>query len=439
MEYGHKTWQLVKFKDVLIDTRKANRIIGMSFPPQNLSLGLEPSILTVLPDGKNVEFDMYNRSYNDNDVMYYMCSVYISGYDEFKTWASQHDPSKIIVGGYHPTTFPEDFTRYAYKIVQGPCDNIWKTIKQDGQVVFGISTYDRLPRRDLYEMTFNHQVIPDMKPWETVVSINTSLGCSQNPPCDFCCTPMMCPTLESKPIELVTTEAQSLSKYKPSYLFIRDENFTMQKDWKRRLSIIHEALPLTKIYLFASANTLQSEKSIKYMADNGVYMICLGLEDPTKQYSKNSKLDNAVALLKKNHIYVYLSFIVNPLEIIGAKQAEEFYTVLMMRFEELAPEMVCGNFLMPFRGTGMWDKYYAYVSPEDYKHYDSKTPFLVRNPIVRKKMQFFMFWYQWKYFTSDFYNKNVRLFSTGDNLNMRFLELYENYMPIYEELWDVRA
>jgi radical SAM superfamily enzyme YgiQ (UPF0313 family) len=435
--YGEKTWKNVDFKNISSEQKK-NRIIGMSFPRQDTSLGLEPSILTVLPDGDNVEYDPKNRLYNDADVKFYLCSVYISGYDEFVAWALQHDKDKIVVGGYQPTTFPEEFTRYAFKVVRGPCDNIWETLAQMGQVVDGICTYDRLPRRDLYDLTMNQQIIPDKEPHDMVVSINTSLGCSQKPPCDFCCTPIMCPKLISKPIDLVMKEAESLAVYEPKFCFIRDENFTMQPDWKKRLFIIHDALPETKIYLFASANTLSLTKA-QFMADHGVYMVCLGLEDPTKDYAKNRTMDNVVGYLKSVGIYTYLSFIVDPLAVVGREEGETFYKKLMERFHELKPEMVCGNFLMPFRGTGLWDRYYQFVGPEDYKHYDSKTPFLVRNPVLREKMKFWMFHYQWEYFTSDFYQNNVRKFDTGDTLHLRFTELYDEFKPRYDRIWNVRA
>ena len=111
----------------------------------------------------------------------------------------------------------------------------------------------------------------------------------------------------------------------------------------------------------------------------------------------------------------------------------------MTRFYELAPEMVCGNFLMPFRGTKLWDEYYYLVSPEDYKYYNSKSAFLIRNPVVRQKMEFFMFYYQWLYYTSEFYNKNVRQFDIEDTLNLRFLELHKEFIPKYERLWYERA
>lgn len=436
MTYGRKTWRKVDFQDLVPD-RKRGRIIGMTFPPTNTSLALEPAILTVLPPGENVEFDLFNLDYNDNDVELYLCSVYISGMDQFIAWAMRHDKNKIVVGGYHPTAFPEEFVRYAGRIVQGPCDDIWATLAQSGQVVRGVVSNKTLPRRDLYDVANNYQVIPDKKPADVAVSINTSMGCNMDPPCDFCCTPMMCERQTSRPLEMVILEAKSLVQYDPKFLFIRDENFTTQKDWRLRLEAINRILPDTKLYLFASANTL-SERTVRYMSEHGVYMACLGLEDPTVQYGKNLRLDQAVARMKKYGIMTYLSFIVNPLKIIGREEGEGFYDLLMTRLYELKPEMICGNFLMPFRGTKIWDEYYAYVSPEDYKDYDTKTPFLVRNPVVREKMKFFLFWYQWLYYNSDIYNNEVRKFAVGDTLHLRFLELYKQFMPKYERMWDVR-
>ncbi len=433
------TWKKIDgFPEPFSADRRKNRIIGMTFPRADLNLGLEPSILTVLPDGDNVEYDPENRDYNDADVDVYLCSVYISGMDEFVEWALRHDRGKIVVGGYHPTTFPEDFTRYAWKVVTGLCDEIWETIQQHGDVVPGITRHRRLPRRDLYDARMNQQIIPCKHPGERVMSINTSNGCAMKPPCDFCCTPIMCDRVESKPLELVQREALDVASYCPSYLFIRDENFTMQRDWAERIEVLHKTMPSTKIYLFASANTLSS-KVVETLAECGVYMVCLGLEDPTKEYGKNKYLDRAVKRLKHNGVMTYLSFIVDPLEVVGRERGEEFYAALRRRFVELEPEMVCGNFLMPFRGTGLWDRYYQHVAPEDYKLYNSKEPFLVRNPVLREKMKFWMFWHQWSYFKSDLYAKNVRKFETGDTLHLRFTELYERFRPQFERIYDVRA
>ncbi|MBW3022669.1 radical SAM protein [Candidatus Woesearchaeota archaeon] len=478
------------------------KIIGMSFPRNNLNLGLEPSILNVLPQGDNVEYCPDNSTqFDDNKVEMFLCSVYIAGMDEFKKWAAEHDTKKIIAGGYHPTMFPEDFVDFADKIVMGPCDDLEATLSQQNvlfekshydscmtgndrfveerilrtlkprkgwirtfgeimknglpekasgkaeilkdKVLPGVLTFKNTPRFDLYNIMNNQQVIPDKKHDDLSTSINTSFGCPYK--CDFCCTPVMFgPHLISKPLEAVEREVSMIKKRldkaddrtNQRFLFIRDENFTLQKkDYKKKLEMIAETE--AKIYLFASANTLTDEIADN-LAKNNVYMICLGLEDPTVEYGKNRHLDDAVKRLKKRGIFTYLSFIVDPLRIVGAGKGKEFYEILMKRFEELKPEMVCGNFLMPFPGTPMWDKYYHLVSKDDFREYNSKTPFLIKNRIVHEKMRYFMFKSQWDYYTSEFYNKHIRRFDAGDTLHERFVELKKEFDRSMEEIKHIR-
>ena len=239
----------------------------------------------------------------------------------------------------------------------------------------------------------------------------------------------------SKPLENVEAEMNYLDWLDPKYIFIRDENFPLQKDWEARLEIIAETG--AKIYLFASANLI-TEDVVRSMAASNVYMVCLGLEDITVSYGKNNHLDEACALLKKYGIYVYLSFIVNPLKIIGREKGEKFYNDLLKRFDDLKPEMVCGNFLMPFKGTKLWDEYYWLVSEDDYKEYDSKSAFVIKNKILRKKMEYFMFHYQMKYYRSPVYRR-LREFECGDMLHLRFQELERKFNAVYDAIWDKRA
>ena len=403
------------------------KIIGMTFPKQDINLGLEPSILTVLPEGDNVFYSMENEDFDDNEVEYYACSVYITGVEEFKNWASNHERSKIIVGGYEPTINPEEFIPYAKKVIVGPCDDWDASINQEGNVIKGITTYKKIPRYDLYDITKNQQIIPDKQKEDICTSINTSQGCPFN--CDFCCSPLMCDSLMSKPIELIKKEIQYLKQFNPKYVFIRDENFPLQKDWKERLVAINELG--AKIYLFASANLLNKE-TVEFMSKNNVYMVCLGLEDITVEYKKNKKLDNACELLHENGIMTYLSFIVNPLKVNTESQSREFYNRLLQRFYELKPEMICGDFLMPFRGTKIWEEYKELVTEEDYKFYNSKSAFLEKNQEKRRRIEYDMFYYQWLYYTSDFYKNNVRKFDVNDTLHLRFLELKEQFDKSYD-------
>ena len=395
----------------------------MTFPKQDLNLGLEPSVLTVVPDGKNVKYimDYNNIEFKEEDVDLYLCSVYITGMKDFIKFAKQHPKSKIIVGGYEPTMNPGDFTEHAGKIITGPCDSFWETMEQNGQIVKGITLNKRIPRYDLYDIKLNQQIIPDKKPEDIVTSINTSSGCPNK--CDFCCSPIMSNHIISKPLELVKKEIEYLKQHHPKFIFIRDENFPLQKDWKAKLQEISKLD--AKTYLFASAN-LMSEDTIKFMKDNNVYMTCLGLEDITVEYGKNKKLDDVCEKLWKHGIFKYLSFIVDQIKVNTNEKSAVFYDMLIDRFNNLKPEMVCGNFLMPFKGTKLWNKYKHLVSEEDFSQYNSKSAFLEKNPERRLIDEFNMFKYQWNYYNSDTY-KGIRNFKTNDTLYLRFLELKEMF------------
>lgn len=396
--------KIIKCSHSKIDTlpvRSKGKILAMTFPKQDLTLGLEPSVLNVLPDGENVKYIMdYNHvEYPDNEVDFYLCSVYITGMKDFIKFAQKLPRSKIIAGGYEPTMNPREFLPYAEKVITGPCDSFWETMGKPGRIVKGITSYKRIPRYDLYDIKLNQQIIPDKKVDDIVTSINTSMGCPNK--CDFCCSPLMSDHVKSAPLSLVKAEIEYKKQYNPKYNFIRDENFPLQKDWKEKLEVINELG--AKTYLFASANLL-SKKNVQVFKKNNVYMVCLGLEDITVKYRKNIKLDEACDLLHKNGIYTYLSFIVDPLKINTDKKSDMFYKNLLKRLEDLKPEMVCGNFLMPFRGTPLWNSYKHLVTPGDFQYYNSKSAFLEKDPIRRFVDEYNMFKFQWDYYTSKAYN-----------------------------------
>ena len=99
-------------------------------------------------------------------------------------------------------------------------------------------------------------------------------------------------------------------------------------DWKERLAILKEIG--AKIFLYASANTLDEEK-IKYMKENGVYNVFMGLEDISKSYPKNAEMDTFCELLHKHGIHKMLSFIVGPLTLDTDEQITEYFTKLAKR------------------------------------------------------------------------------------------------------------
>ena len=63
----------------------------------------------------------------------------------------------------------------------------------------------------------------------------------------------MCDHIMSKPLSLVHEEVDYLKTLNPKFIFIRDENFPLQRDWKEKLKEIQRTG--AKINRFASAMT----------------------------------------------------------------------------------------------------------------------------------------------------------------------------------------
>lgn len=398
------------------------KIVAYSFPDNDPDYGLEPSLCEVLAETQNdgTPVAMPRRreeaeapaTREEQQADLYFCTVYMTGVEDFCRWATKRPPEKIVVGGYQPTLQPDLFIPFSHKIVLGPCNDIWKTIDQPGQVVRGVWSPDRVSNLHLWPAKWNQQTIPEKPPQDVVSSLCTSFGCHHS--CAFCCSPFMSSMVRSKTLETVAQEVEQQKERRPKWLFIRDENFLTQPDWNERLRLIGELG--ARLYLFASADTITLDIA-KTLAKNGVYMVCLGLEDITQNYAKNKRLDEAVAALHACGVYVYLSYIVNPL--VWTKQ---LYRKLYERIWSLLPEMISANFLLPFPRTAMWKKYGHLVPFEDYRLFDSKHAVLV-DKSERERHEFELFWYQWKYYTSKRYNAKVRKFDCGDTLWHKFDKL----------------
>jgi radical SAM superfamily enzyme YgiQ (UPF0313 family) len=390
------------------------KIIGLTFPQYDkIQSFLEPSILNVLPKGG--EWQKKNKVYNDVD--YYLCSVYIAGYEEFCTWAQNIDKNKIVVGGYHPTCCPEQFCDYAHKIVTGLCDNIFKTLEQPGQIVKGIFE-DNLPQRQLYDYALSKQCVPGLYLADTIASINTGYGCKYN--CDFCCSPIISPRIIERDVQKVQAELNTIT-INPDFFFIKNENFIGQKQWMSYLNIIRSKFEQSKLYFFSTSNELDKEK-IQLLKENNTHIICLGLENPSLSYPKNQKLVEICNLLHEYNIYIYLSYIYDPLY----SDKNSYYSELEKILKILKPTMITANFLMPFPKTKIWSKYAHLINEKDYKYYNSKEPFIIRNNEINKELKYDLWKFQIDYYTSTIY-KDIRNFECGDTLHIRFQELDKQF------------
>lgn len=376
---------------------------------------LEPSVLYMAPNipGASVEFLPTNTPRPDIDL--YLCSVYTRGYKAFKEFSMKVGADKIIAGGYHPTADPDSCLPYAKKVVTGLCGDIESIIEDPSSGLFSRPFAPRPMRRDLIDMEKMYQVFPDVRPGQLTGSSNSSVGCPFD--CDFCATPKLSGRrLFASPLDVVQEDIEDLSRRGVEVVFIRDESFATHPKFKEVVPLYGRAnFPI--LYSFGTGHAMTEEKT-RLLAENNWHSLCFGLEDVGVTYRKNLRLTDAVALAHKYNIFVTLSFIVNDF---NKTKEEAFanYQALYEAFVALRPAQVCANFLMPFPGTGIWDKYRHLITEDDYEKYDSKTPILSPDSLHdwHRSMAVAL---QLAYYHSSAY---PREFHTGDTQHLRFEEL----------------
>lgn len=215
-------------------------------------------------------------------------------------------------------------------------------------------------------------------------------------------------------------DIDSLKEHEVEVVFIRDESFATHPNFKEVVPL-YGAAEFPILYSFGTGHAMNEEKT-RLLAENNWHSLCFGLEDVGVKYRKNLGLAEASRLCHQYGINITLSFIVND----DGKTKEEAlqnYHALYNAFVSLRPAQVCANFLMPFPGTGIWDKYKDRITEEDWESYDSKTPILAA-PELKDWHQHMAVAVQLAYYYSNVY---PREFECGDTQHLRFQELAKRY------------
>ena len=116
-----------------------------------------------------------------------LASVYTTGFDSYREFASQHPDAFKVVGGWHPSLMPEEMLQFADAVVVGPGEAIVDEVITEGKRgIFYGQPKDQLPARENNEFRMT-SVGLDLS--HRMMSARTRLGCTEH--CTFCCTPQV--------------------------------------------------------------------------------------------------------------------------------------------------------------------------------------------------------------------------------------------------------
>lgn len=260
----------------------------------------------------------------------------------------------VVMGGYHPSLWPDEVEKYADAIVVGPAEGVWaqvladaagKCLKKRYNGSFDFPWQGVFPRREVFA---DKKYLP-------LALVEFSRGCSHH--CSFCSiTSFARGQHYFRPPEEVAEEIRRTGQ---KIVFLIDDNIaanpTAVKDLCRALKPLNVKW-VTQISVEAAADP----ELIEPMAEAGCVGVLIGFEslrsDLLCSLNKKSNdsielYEKALALLKKNHICVYATFLFG----IDGDDASSFPRTL-----EFANKhqffLVAFNHLVPFPGTALYAK-----------------------------------------------------------------------------------
>ena len=142
---------------------------------------MENAFIYLLPVLK--EFEVVENENEPHEVL--VASVYTTGYDAYRDFASKNPDVFKVVGGWHPSLMPEEMLQLADAVVVGPGESVLpEIIREKRKGIFHGQSQNIKPvrKRSDFRMTsvgldLNHRMM----------SVRTRIGCTES--CSFCCTP----------------------------------------------------------------------------------------------------------------------------------------------------------------------------------------------------------------------------------------------------------
>jgi radical SAM superfamily enzyme YgiQ (UPF0313 family) len=196
---------------------------------------------------------------------------------------------KVVLGGIHPTTMPEESSAHADAVVIGEAEEIWPKLLEDFQAnrLQPIYRQDRsidlncspLPRREIFQ--------PFRRRYTPLDVVQTTRGCPFH--CDFCTvSPIFGARYRMREVDSVVAEIEALKR--PGLLFA-DDNVIGNVPYFRRL---FTALTPFKLRWIGEASLagLEDEENLEILEKSGCKALFIGFESLSGELKGVGKVQN---------------------------------------------------------------------------------------------------------------------------------------------------
>ncbi|MCK4364582.1 MAG: B12-binding domain-containing radical SAM protein [Thermoplasmatales archaeon] len=208
----------------------------------------------------------------------------------------------VIIGGWHPTAFPDEAKQHADSVLIGEQEGIWLTILKDVEKKQPKSFY----KAEKYLEAENippHQSNIKISPFPTG-RLEVGRGCPQD--CEFCMTPVMHGTdYRLRPIDTVIEEIKTI---KQKTILITEPSITLDPEYAKKL--FKEMKPLNKkFFCFGHTDVLnKDEELLKLSAEAGCLAWWIDFESFSQETlnslgKKTNKIEEYASAINKIHSY----------------------------------------------------------------------------------------------------------------------------------------
>ncbi len=220
---------------------------------------------------------------------------------------------KVVLGGVHPTTVPEEAAAHADAVVMGEAEDIWPDLLSDFQANRMKRFYRQerpadlgracIPRREIFK--------PDSRRYIPVDVVQTSRGCPHH--CDFCTVNQVFGgRYRMREVEKVVAEIKGLERWG---ILFADDNILGNIPYFQEL--FTALIPLRLKWIGeASVAGLKDEKNLKILEKSGCKALFVGFESLNPELKRVGKTQNhpeqysgVIRRLHDHGIIVYGAFI----------------------------------------------------------------------------------------------------------------------------------
>jgi radical SAM superfamily enzyme YgiQ (UPF0313 family) len=261
-------------------------------------------------------------------------------------WPKEKSVPTVIVGGPHPTFYPQDFENQTgiHIVARGEWES--QILKLLLQLPYLYPTIDSMPFPDRTDF-------PDM----VIRDFITSRGCRFS--CTYCYNKRwseLFPEIERVRMRSVDNVIAEIKTVMPQFVYFQDSCFGISKKWLREFKAKYRMEIHIPFHCHLRPNQINEEKAI-LLAEAGCYSARIALESASPRLRNminrdmsNATVYDAVRLLKKWGIKVMIQSILA----LPTSKIEDDLQTLQMNIR-MKPDYAWCSIFVPYPGTELGD------------------------------------------------------------------------------------